>query len=230
MAGGAAAVLLPILLLGGAAACKKAADAGGVAYVDPIFQKSYLLMTDAEKNTVTDEAGMLVALRTEPGGEIMTRPDGGDATMVLEYPCFVHEKKLGKTVLEVANFTVKLPSHWEFVPDTKNIRLISKGEELPLSTMIYSSNRESYAEVKKQLLERAKSFDELGAGEPTRSFTKAFFGKEGFFVVLTTRSQIQVSGVVQPGDFCAEVFYQCPKEEYKDGKTLFELVGIIEGK
>ncbi|MDR3313377.1 MAG: hypothetical protein LBS96_02845 [Oscillospiraceae bacterium] len=232
-----AAIVLPLIILGGAAACGK--DVGGVLFDDPLSGE-HLLATDAHKNTVTNAEGMIIELQTEAYGRVVTQTDGSDVTLLMEYPCFVHEKKWGKTVLEVADFTVKLPKGWVVSRDTKRIVLLPDTDGAATTSMSYASSKESYDELKKQLQARESAWKDMMSASNTnstvRSFTKEFFGKEAFFLEYDipggdeSQAMIQVNGIVQPGDFCAEVNYQVTAQEYEDGKTFYSLVGLIEAK
>jgi hypothetical protein len=232
----AAAVLLPVLVFGSLAACGK--NLGGLLLTDSLGDQ-HLLVTDANKNTITNEAGLLVVLETDAAGAVLTQADGSDATALLEYPCFV-TKKWGKTVLEIAGFTVKLPKHWMVLADSKRILIAPETEDAVRTKISYASHKEGYAALKEQFLAREADanamFKENEANASVRSFTKEFFGKEAIFLEYNIpgidegTGMMQLCGIVQPGDFCVEVFLECPASEYENGKLLFDRIGLIEPK
>ncbi len=239
VARGVAAVLLPVSLLGAAVACGQNGD--GEVYKDPISGVEHLLATDAKKHTVTNDKGMLVALRTDLQGGIVTDKSGVQATLLLEYPCFVHEKKFGRTVLELADFTVKLPKGWSVSPSSVRSITLERTDEDGISdaSISYAPRKENYAELKTLFEARKDAFHKQEWGSSKASIkaeTKQWFGKEAYMLVYDIPSSggetdmVTVNGIVQPGDFCVEVTYMISKTEYNDGKTFDGLVALIEPK
>jgi hypothetical protein len=173
----AAAVLLPVLVLGAAAACQK--DYGGLPYMD-YRGEWHLLMTQQNKETVTNRAGMLLELETkldgyakEENGKTMTKP--------MEYPVFLHDRAFRPDLLELSSFRIEIPKGWVW-SEGAVLRFNQEGGEG--DTISMSPRRTSYEALVKELQEQAETFTKETAKEAegirVTSETKTLLGREAF--------------------------------------------------